>query len=400
MAKIGSYEIVETLQGGQKPLYKVKAADGAILALKVMPATGVAEEEKQRFQREGEVARELDHPNLLLVKEVGEADGVLYQAMDLLEGMDLRKTLATGKAIAWERKLEIMDQVCDGLAFAHEKGLVHRDIKPANIFIETSGRVRVFDFGMARVQASNLTRAGAAVGTLNYMAPEQLRGERCSAASDVFAAAVVFYELSSGRHPFSFGESNLAKVLSNIMFLAPAPLNTLAPDAPEGLNTALMRALEKDPAKRLQSANELKSALAICKLTLGMGPGLAEPVASAAPSPAEAQEYEKTKVIRRTMVGAAQAPSKPVAAAPAPTPAPVAQRPVAVAPKQELIYCSSCTHPNTPGSLMCARCGLPLAAAPMPEAPKQGGSMNTLVVALLVAVVVLLLVIVYLKVSG
>ena len=400
MAKIGSYEILETLQGGSKPLYKAKAADGAIVALKVMPATGVAEEEKQRFQREGEVARGLDHPNLLMVREVGEADGVLYQSMDLLEGMDLRKTLSTGKPIPWEQKLEIMDQVCDGLSFAHEQGLVHRDIKPANIFIETSGRVRVFDFGMARVQASNLTRAGAAVGTLNYMAPEQLRGETCSPASDVFAAAVVFYELCSGRQPFSFGESNLAKVLSNIMFLAPAAINTLVPDAPEGLNMALTRALEKDPAKRLQSARELKSALSICKLTLGMGPSGVEAAGEAgvAAGPVDELEYQKTKVIRRTVVGPSLTQSKVVAKEP--EPAPVVPRAVTAAPKQDLIYCSSCTHPNTPGSLMCARCGLPLAASQIAEAPRTGGSMRTLVMLLLAAVVVLLSVIVYLKVSG
>lgn len=398
MAKIGSYEILETLQGGSKPLYKAKAADGAIVALKVMPATGVAEEEKQRFQREGEVARELDHPNLLMVKEVGEADGVLYQSMDLLEGMDLRKTLATGKAIPWERKLEIMDQVCDGLSFAHEKGLVHRDIKPANIFVENSGRVRVFDFGMARVQASNLTRAGAAVGTLNYMAPEQLRGETCSPASDVFAAAVVFYELCSGRQPFSFGESNLAKVLSNIMFLAPPPINTVAPDAPEGLNMALTRALEKEPAKRLQTARELKSALAICKLTLGMETSEAAVGAMPSAGPVDELEYQKTKVIRRTVVGPSLTQAKAVAKEPEPVP--VMPRAVEIAPKQDLIYCSSCTHPNTPGSLMCARCGLPLTAVPIAEAPRAGGSMNTLVMLLLAAVVVLLSVIVYLKVSG
>ena len=126
---------------------------------------------------------------------------------------------------------------------------MHRDIKPANLFLENSGRVRVLDFGMVRVAESELTKVGSSLGTLNYMSPEQIRGERCTPATDVFSAGIVFFQLATGRHPFSARDRSLGQVVSAIVFETPPKLSELAPDAPEGLEFILDRALEKDPAR-------------------------------------------------------------------------------------------------------------------------------------------------------
>src|SRR6185503_13333361 len=178
-----------------------------------------------------------------------------------LEGADLAKVIAEGRPFNWDEKLSIMEQVCEGLNYAHERRIVHRDIKPANLFLENAGRIRVLDFGMVRVAESQLTKVGSSVGTLNYMSPEQIRGERCTTASDVFSTGIVFYQLATGRHPFSTRDRNLGQVVSAIVFEAPPSLKQLCPDAPEGLEYILNRAMDKDPTKRLQTAGELKHAL-------------------------------------------------------------------------------------------------------------------------------------------
>lgn len=365
MQKIASYEILETMEGGPRPLYKARGASG-VVALKTMPAQGVSEEERARFLREAEVTRGLDHPNLLPVSDSGESDGALYMAMELLEGLDLRKALAAGRVGGWPEKLSIMEQVLDGLAFAHGRGLVHRDIKPANIFLENNGRVRVLDFGMARVSASTLTRAGASVGTLNYMAPEQLRGEACAPATDLFAAAVVFHEVATGRHPFSAGESNLAKVLSNIMFLA-APAIAGAAGAPEGLQQVLAHALEKDPAKRTQTAEEFRKELAICRLTLELGAQALRQTAEHPPAPIAAEEdLAKTRVIRRQ----AAPPIAPVEVAEKSAPVVAAKPPAGAA----VLYCPNCTETNPIGAAVCRRCSLPLNAPAKTDAAASNRS--------------------------
>ena len=350
-AKIGSYEILSDLRPGLRPLYKAKAADGRIVALKTISTDGIADDVRERFKREGEISTSLDHPNIVRVYESGEADGVLYLAMELLEGCDLRQVIAENRAPGWEQKLSIMEQVSEGLAFAHSKNLVHRDIKPANLFLENSGRVRILDFGMAKVQASNLTMAGMAVGTLLYMAPEQVRGEPCTAAADVFAAGLVFYELATGKHPLAAGERDVAKILQGIMFGVPTPLAELVTGAPDGLDIILARALQKDPAKRLRSAADLKRALALCAMGVTSGPAAGTPAAGAAPP----VDMEKTTVMPRRPA----APPRP-----APEPQPQSTPPKASVPPQKPkeVFCPTCTSPNPPGAVVCEKCGTPLSA--------------------------------------
>ena len=332
MDKIGSYEILETLHLGSQPLYRAKAADGRIVAVKTTPVTGLTPEMRERFLREAETCRTLDHPNLVRVFESGEASGVLYQAMELLEGADLGKVFAEGRKFTWEEKLSIMEQVCDGLQYAHEHKLVHRDIKPANLFLENSGRVRVVDFGMVRVAESELTKVGSSVGTLNYMAPEQIRGERVTPATDVFSAGIVFFQLASGQHPFSRKDRSLVQVVSAIVFENPPSLSALCPDAPEGLEFILNKALEKDPAKRIQNAGDLKQAMALCRITMKLAPAppqavgaetkmmpSAQVAAGSAPGPAAKprrrrscrSDEQKTQVLRRPSPVGPVAPHSP-----------------------------------------------------------------------------------------
>jgi serine/threonine-protein kinase len=339
--------------------------------------------------------------------DTGEADGFLYQAMEMLEGADLGKVMSEGRQFNWEAKLSIMEQVSEGLEYAHAKQLVHRDVKPANLFLENSGRVKVLDFGMVRVAESELTKVGSSLGTLNYMAPEQIRGDRCTAATDVFSAGIVFYQLASGRHPFSTRERSLAQVVSAIVFETPPKLSELCPDAPEGLEFILNRALEKAPARRIHNAGDLKQALGLCRMTMAIAsspsipaakpgeadktrmmpvpPGAAEddagktrvmPRPETAPAAPVALEDEKTRVMQRP----GSAPPAAVPAAPvAPKPAapkvapPVAPPPVSVTGLR-FRYCPACTNPNPPEATVCQRCRTPLSRSggSVPAAgPKQ-----------------------------
>ncbi len=197
------------------------------MALKAIPVAGLSAEMRERFTREAEICRTLDHPNLVRVFEAGEADGMLYQAMELLEGGDLGKVMARAGNSPGGKAFHHGAGLLTVCSIAHEHNLVHRDIKPANLFLENSGRVRVLDFGMVRVAESELTKVGSSLGTLNYMSPEQIRGERCTSAADVFSAGIVFYQLASGRHPFSSRDRGLAQVVSAIVFEDPPKLSEL-----------------------------------------------------------------------------------------------------------------------------------------------------------------------------
>jgi serine/threonine-protein kinase len=415
MEKIGPFELVETIHRGSQPLYRARSKEGQDIAVKAIPVANLTPEMRERFTREAETCKKLDHPNLIRVFDTGEADGMLYQAMELLEGADLGKVMGENRQFDWEAKLSIMEQVAAGLQYAHEHNLIHRDIKPANLFLEKTGRVKVLDFGMVRVAESELTKVGSSLGTLNYMSPEQIRGERVTPATDVFSAGIVFYQLASGRHPFSSRDRGLAQVVSAIVFENPPKLSEICPDVPEGLEFILNRALEKDPSRRLQNAGDLKQAIGLCRLTLGLTPAATPeaPVAAslasqdpgatkimktpAAPANAEPPDDGKTRVMRRpsaahppggdptteprtpvtpgagsneddgkTRVMRRPAPAGPVAPPPPPPPAPkppVGQPAKPTPPSPQFSYCPSCTFANPPGSAVCQRCQTPLASA-------------------------------------
>jgi serine/threonine-protein kinase len=175
--------------------------------------------------------------------------------MELLAGRSLAALLAGGERPPIEQQVEIVSRLCEGLAFAHARGIVHRDVKPANVFITSDGQTKILDFGVARIASSKLTRSGFIVGTPDYMSPEQVMGKVVDQRSDVFSAGSVFYELIAGRKPF--GAKKLPQILNNVMTAAPEPLA----DAPPALSAIVMKALEKDPAARYQRMVDMLVAL-------------------------------------------------------------------------------------------------------------------------------------------
>ena len=401
MDKIGPFQILATVHRGPQPLFRARAADGRVVALKAVPVATLTPEMRQRFLREAATCRALDHPNLVRVFDSGEADGMLYQTMELLEGADLGKVMAENRPFTWDAKLSVMEQVCDGLQYAHEHHLVHRDIKPANLFLENSGRVRVLDFGIVRVAESNLTQVGSPLGTLNYMSPEQIRGERCTAASDVFSAGIVFFQLAAGRHPFSERGRSLGQVVSAIVFEAPPQLADLCPDAPEGLEFILHKALEKAPANRIQHAGELRQALSLCRV-MGIPTSVSNRALPPEPEPV-LDEALKTRVMQRdasadsdktrVMMRAMPAPIAPLPVPPKPAPKPAPPTPAD--PKYR--YCPSCTSPNPIDATECRRCKTPLGVTgrrPVIERSTPWALYTAVAVAVLLAVTLIVVLIV------
>src|SRR5262245_61046871 len=199
--KIGKYKILERIgRGGMGMIYK--AHDPILnrpVALKVISTDiDVTDEIRTRFFREAQACARLNHPNIVTVYDMGEDSGQMFIVMELLDGVELRRLIADRAAIALEEKLSIMVQVCDGLHYAHQRGVVHRDIKPGNIMRLGSGQVKILDFGIAQIENlhETLTRTGLIMGTLRYMAPEQVRG-RADHRADIYSVGSVFYEFLS-----------------------------------------------------------------------------------------------------------------------------------------------------------------------------------------------------------
>ena len=193
------------------------------VALKIISATIEGNTDlRERFFREARAAGQLSHRNVITIHDLGEHEGQPYLAMEFLKGEDLQHRLTGRDPMSLTRKLEIASEICDGLAYAHRRGLIHRDIKPANIFITDEGVVKILDFGLARMVTSELTASNMMLGTLNYMAPEQIRGERIDHRADIFSFGVVLYEILSGRKAFQ-GDS-FATTLYKILQDVPEPL--------------------------------------------------------------------------------------------------------------------------------------------------------------------------------
>jgi serine/threonine-protein kinase len=258
--QLGKYKLLGKIgQGAMGDVYKAHDPIlGRFVAIKTI-SKGIGSEDaaRQRFQREARSAAALNHPNIITVFDFGEEAGIIYMAMELLEGTDLRELIENGTLTEVVEKLGIMEQICDGLAFAHAKGIVHRDLKPGNIHILPTGQVKIMDFGLARL-SEDAVRTSVIMGTPYYMAPEQAQGERATPRSDIFALGALFYELLCGRRPFT-GDS-IPAVLFSVVHRVPEPLVRWVPDAP-ALVAVVERALSKDPAFRYKDAAEMREAL-------------------------------------------------------------------------------------------------------------------------------------------
>jgi len=251
--RIGRYEITEPLgQGGMGTVYK--AYDpllARVVAVKVISGQFSSQPDlRERFFREARAVARLDHPNIVTVYDLGEEDGVPYLAMQFLEGQDLEHRMRSPEGISLARKVEIGLAVAAGLAHAHASGIVHRDVKPANVFITDEGQVKLLDFGLARLVTSELTRSNVMVGTVNYMAPEQLRGEKTDHRVDIFSFGVVLYELLGGKKPFQ--AESFASTMYKILEETPEPLERLDPELPPRLIAVVDRAIAKARENRYQ----------------------------------------------------------------------------------------------------------------------------------------------------
>jgi len=260
LRQVGRYELLERIgTGGMGIVYRGRdTVIGRPVAVKMLVSdVDTSTEARERFFREARAAGQLTHRNVITIYDFGEESGRAYIVMELLTGESLAGLLTRQDRLSLEHQIEIMTRVCEGLAFAHSRGIVHRDVKPANLFVTNDGQIKILDFGVARIASSKLTRSGLIVGTPDYMSPEQVMGGAVDARSDVFAAGAVFYELLSGRRPFA--AKRVPQVLHNVVREAPVALPE--EDAPAELGAIVMKAIEKDPDRRYQHMVEMLASL-------------------------------------------------------------------------------------------------------------------------------------------
>jgi serine/threonine protein kinase/tetratricopeptide (TPR) repeat protein len=272
-SRLGRFEILRPLGAGGMGVVFL-ARDTRLdrqVAIKLLPQDLAQDDARlARFEREARALARLSHPNILSIYELGEEGGVLFAVTELLEGDTLRGKIASSR-ITWRRAVEIAAAIADGLAAAHAQGIVHRDLKPENIFVTNDGSTKILDFGLARfdqpVSPEDETLAvepgdtepGVILGTVGYMAPEQVRGQMVDHRADVFSLGCVLYEMLSGAQPYA--AKTAADTLAAILTAEPVPLSDLRDGLPDGISQVVARCLEKASANRFQAASDLAFAL-------------------------------------------------------------------------------------------------------------------------------------------
>src|SRR5262245_40324 len=287
---LGHYQILGLLdRGGMGTVYRAKDQSlGREVAVKVLPAAfSVDQSRLQRFGQEARAASATNHPNIITIHEIGQTGDVHFIVTELIEGVTLRRLMA-GERMKLGAVLDVAIQIAGALNAAHGAGIVHRDVKPENIMVRPDGLVKVLDFGLAKLTearagereseraeeretagASSLlplshsagrplllsTETGVVMGTVNYMSPEQARGHKLDARTDIFNLGLVLYELVAGRAPFA--GATAADVIASVLEKEPPPLSRFTPEAPEALEWIISRALRKDREERYQTAKEL-----------------------------------------------------------------------------------------------------------------------------------------------
>src|SRR5688572_17119830 len=270
-SRLGPYEIVPPLgAGGMGEVYRARDTKlDRVVAVKILPRAMSADADaRARFEREAKAVAALSHPNILAIFDFGAHDGVAYAAMELLEGETLRGKLSGGPLTA-RRAVEYALQVCHGLAAAHEKGIVHRDLKPENLFVTKDGRLKILDFGLAKVTPPRTaqeretmamtpapgTQAGMVMGTVGYMSPEQVRAEEIDQRSDIFSFGSILYEMLSGRRAFK--SDTPVETMTAILKQEPPELADTHRNVDPVIERIVRRCLEKDREARFQSARDL-----------------------------------------------------------------------------------------------------------------------------------------------
>src|SRR6516164_4635589 len=282
---LGQYEIRSPLgAGGMGEVYR--AHDNRLdrdVAIKVLPEYLTSDADRlRRFEQEARATAALNHPNILAIFEMDTHGSVSYLVEELLEGETLRERLRRGP-IPLRKAIECAVQIAHGLAAAHDRGIVHRDLKPENLFITKDGRVKILDFGLARLvtppnasgeeaTVTQKTDPGVVLGTAGYMSPEQVRGKLVDHRTDIFAFGTILYEMVTGKQPFR--KSTSAETMTAILNEEPPSISQIAPTASPGMRRVVHRCLEKDPEQRFHSSHDLAFALeALSELTITTSSG-------------------------------------------------------------------------------------------------------------------------------
>jgi hypothetical protein len=337
----GRYQVVQKLGAGAfGTVYKAKDKIlGRMVAIKTIRLEGLAaagtslEELMDRFKREAQVSAQLKHPNIVTIYDVGEVEGTSYLAMEFIDGIGLDRAIAGAGRLPTERAAVLGAQVADALDFAHRHSVVHRDIKPANIMIEGGDRVKVTDFGIAKVTDSgdHLTQTGSLLGTPSYMSPEQARGGELDGRSDLFAVGCILYEMLTGKKAFR-GDS-ITGLIFKIITEEPPPLKAEDPDIPEEMVRIIAKCLAKQADQRYQSGRELVDDL-LALSRPGSSPTLRQTEVATAPGswpprPASAPTIATTPTVAGAAPTRQMTPTRVVERAVPPAPLPAAPRPTA-----------------------------------------------------------------------
>lgn len=253
--RLGPYRIGKLLgRGGMGAVYAGQDEDGNPAAIKVL-STGLGRDVgfRERFEAEIETLRKLKHPNIVRLFGYGEENGVLFYAMELVDGRSLEDDLRAGRKFRWEEAVRLGVKLCGALRHAHDRGVVHRDIKPANLLLTTDDDIKLSDFGIAKLfGATGMTSAGGILGTAEYMAPEQADGRPVGHRADLYSLGAVLYTLIAGRPPF-VGKS-IPELLHMQRYATPEPLRKFSAEVPEEIETIILQLLEKDPERRIANA--------------------------------------------------------------------------------------------------------------------------------------------------
>ena len=307
-SKLGRYVIERVLgKGAMGVVYLARdPVIGRQVALKTLAVPAEveeAEEFRQRFLREAQAAGILNHPGIVTVHDAGvdEASGLSFIAMEFIEGMSLKELMRSGRPFTYSEVAAVGTALAGALAYAHSKGVVHRDIKPANIIVTTQGLVKITDFGVARLESSNLTTTGQFIGTPNYMSPEQVTGAVVDGRSDLFSLGVVLFELLTGARPFAGG--SLSEVAYRIVHEPPPIPSQLRSGLPAAYNPIVLKLLEKDPERRYQRGEDVAKALdALRRVLTGQATGVIQPaesVRAAAPKAESSQSLSSAPTLTR-----------------------------------------------------------------------------------------------------
>ena len=272
ISNLGRYEVLGELgQGAMGVVYKARdPLIDRVVAIKTINHSLAMDEKDEyegRFYQEARAAGRLNHPNIVTIYDVGKSGDVAYIAMELLEGRELRDIMNEGPLLPIDQVLNIVAQVAQGLAYAHEHEIVHRDVKPSNIMVIRDGHVKITDFGIARMESSSVrTQTGMVLGSPKYMSPEQVMGKTIDPRSDIFSLGVMLYEMLTGQAPFD-GENVNAIMYQTLNAVTPPP-NTINPDVPEMVNFIVAKALAKGVEDRYQNAKDFAADLRTCRDTM------------------------------------------------------------------------------------------------------------------------------------